>query len=473
MIYCSRHPNRAHAETQDIMKTKASFVLLLSALFALTIYSPSVFAAGTFSVSCKYSLTKPDDSIVRYGLPGTAMQHDFFGNTGTDAYSDYSTLSANKMTTCDVSGDVSAYWAPQLKRASGIIVPDFAKTYYKNDQPVMPVSPIPPGLQMLAGDHRGTGPNPQINYLCRGGNGYTTIAPTSCPVVTDSNGTYAQLNISIHFPDCWNGKDTTPPRMTGSGHTGPMAFIGYMAYRNKDGTCPADFPVKIPELQMNIQYSLDQDPDLSTAQLSMDPQFVDGAWVPQWGSLYTAHADFISAWKKDTMKYAVDKCSNANTACAGNLPTYYSPATADAWISSTGAVSATDTQLQVGPGDTILMKFPTPVNTTDYPWSGAKLQTKGQNVTDSSAIMLSLYAAKTDWTESGPMPQAADCTQQSIGGIYLDNVDQPRLNDVTNYIRSSIASGGATIGICVRNTTGKTVVLSSREGTFAAALYLK
>ena len=28
---------------------------------------------------------------------------------------------------------------------------------------------IPPGLQMLAGDHMGTAPNPHVNFLCPGG----------------------------------------------------------------------------------------------------------------------------------------------------------------------------------------------------------------------------------------------------------------------------------------------------------------
>ncbi len=65
------------------------------------------------------------------GQPGRAMVPDFFGNTDTDAYSDYTSLNANKVTTCDDKADISAYWLPQLRRASGIVVPDSIKTYYK------------------------------------------------------------------------------------------------------------------------------------------------------------------------------------------------------------------------------------------------------------------------------------------------------------------------------------------------------
>ncbi|MFC0397793.1 DUF1996 domain-containing protein [Paraburkholderia rhizosphaerae] len=444
--------------------------------FGLQSYATSCLAGGQFAVNCTYSHTKPDDSIVWPNQPGQAMVHDFFGNTGTDAYSDYQTLSGNKLTTCDSKADVSAYWVPQLKRASGVIVPDFAKIYYKNDQPVVPLSPIPAGLQLLAGDHNGTGPKPQINYLCRGG-GYTTTAPTNCPVVTDDSGTYAQLDISVHFPDCWNGKKIKPDTSGGDAHPAAAmrysSMMDYMAYRNADGTCPSGFPVKIPELQLNVQYSLGQDPDLSTAQLSMDPMLVDGVLVPQWGSLYTAHGDFIDAWKIESMQYAIDKCSNADVACSNNIPLYYSPATADVWINGAGATTTTGPSLQVGPGDLILMKFPTPPHTGDYPWDVADLQTLGQNVTDANAVMLDLYGASTNWDDGSTPPTTANCTTQHIGGIYLDSTNQTRLNDVTSYVKNAIAAGEPTIAICMRNNTGTTAVFSSRDGAFSPALFLR
>ncbi|CAB3755190.1 DUF1996 domain-containing protein [Paraburkholderia solisilvae] len=457
------------------MRDKKISVLVFMLYAGLFGYIAPGYAGGQFEVHCTYSHTKPDDSIVWPNAPGRAMVHDFFGNTGTDAYSDYKTLNAHKVTTCDAKADVSAYWAPQLKRASGIIVPDFAKIYYKNDQPVVPLSPIPAGLQLLAGDHMGTGPKPEINYLCRGGK-YTTTAPTNCPVVTDDKGTFAQLDISVHFPDCWNGKKIKPDMSSPHAASAMMNYksaMDYMAYRNADGTCPSGFPVKIPELQLNIQYSLGQDPDLSTAQLSMDPMIVDGASVPQWGSLYTAHGDFIDAWKIDSMQYAIDKCSNANVACGNNIPLYYSPATADGWINAAGAATTSGPSLQVGPGDVILMNFPTPANTSAYPWSEVDLQTLGQNVTNTSAVMLDLYGASTNWNDSSTPPTPANCSTQHIGGIYLDNASKSRLSDVTSYVKDAIASGAPAIGICVRNNTGTTVTFSSREGSFAPALFLR
>jgi hypothetical protein len=137
------------------------------------------------------------------------MVHDFFGNPNANAYSTYDSLNNNKLTTCDSSADVSSYWIPRLIRASGTVVPQYQKTYYKNDQPKVPLQAIPLGLEMLEGNHMGTVPNPRVNFLCRGGS-YTTVAPTNCPVVTDSSGTYSQFYISVHFPDCWDGKTLVP-----------------------------------------------------------------------------------------------------------------------------------------------------------------------------------------------------------------------------------------------------------------------
>src|ERR1700761_789614 len=218
--------------------------IMISIVLMLT--AGAAHAGSGFAVRCTYSHTLPDDSIVHPGKPGQAMVHDFFGNTSTDAYSTYDSLSNNKLTTCDSIADASAYWVPQLKRASGIVVPQYQKTYYKNDQPVVALQAIQPGFEMLAGNHMGTTPNSHINFLCRGGS-YKTVAPTNCPVVTDSSGTYSQLDISVHFPDCWDGK-TLVPNLAGG--------IDNMAYRNADGTCPSTYPVKIPELQLNVAYNL-------------------------------------------------------------------------------------------------------------------------------------------------------------------------------------------------------------------------
>jgi hypothetical protein len=437
--------------------------------------------ANEFNVKCSYSHTLPDDPIVYPGKPGQAMVHEFFGNPNANAYSTYDSLSNNKVTTCDSNADVSSYWVPQLRRASGVIAPAYQKTYYKNDQPVVPIQAIPPGLEMLAGNHMGTAPNVHINFLCRGG-GYTTVAPTNCPVVAGTDGTFSQLDISVHFPDCWDGKTLVPILGTGKTLANNLMKMANgtlnVGYRNADGTCPAGYPVKIPELQLNVAYMLGQDPDLSTAQLSMDPVLTNGVWVAQWGGLYTAHGDFFNAWKPEIMQYMVDTCMNLGTidgaTCSKSIPTYYSKASANVRLDSSGAAQPAADTLLLAPGDMIFIKFPSPMGTGGYPYAVADLQTQGQNVTDKNAIMMTLDAATTDWDDSTHPPTSASCnTSSKVGGIYLDDALSVRLNDVSSYIAAQVAAGVSQIGICIRNTTPSTVQFSSRTGAWAPGLYLK
>jgi hypothetical protein len=437
--------------------------------------------ANQFNTNCTYSHTLPDDAIVYPGKPGEAMVHDFFGNTNTNALSTPASLTQAISTTCDSAADPSAYWAPQLKRGAGIISPMYEKTYYKNDQPVVPVSVIPAGLEMLAGDHMGTARNPHINFLCASTGSYVLEPPKTCPPQTP--GGSSQFNISVHFPDCWDGKNLVPilgsdratrmkaARQAGSGQLN-------VAYRNSDGTCPGAYPVKIPELQLNIAYDLGTNPDLSDAQLSMDPVFQNGQWVPQWGSLYTAHGDFMNAWRPQTMQYLVDTCMNKprtpGSTCDKSIPTYYSAATANVQIDSHDVVQPAGTTLVSAPGSLTFIQFPMPAGLGEYPYANSYLQSLGGNVTDAAAIMLELYAAHTDWDETTHPPTASSCDlTQRIGGIYMDDAQSVRLNDITGFIASQRAAGASQIGICIRNTVTQTVRFSSRTGPWTPAIYLK
>jgi hypothetical protein len=99
--------------------------------------------AGQCNTQCAYSHTLPDDAIVYPAKPGEAIVHDFFGNTNTNVLSTPASLTKDISTPCDSAADASAYWAPQMKRGSGIIPPMYEKTDHINDQPVVPVSVIP------------------------------------------------------------------------------------------------------------------------------------------------------------------------------------------------------------------------------------------------------------------------------------------------------------------------------------------
>jgi len=335
-------------------------------------------------------------------------------------------------------------------------------------------------LQMLAGNHMGTAPNPHVNFLCPGTGGYTTTMPKTCPA--SSPGASSQLNISVHFPDCWDGHTLAP--ILGANKSTRMSNLMKaangglnVAYRNADGTCPSAYPVKIPELQINLAYDLGTDPDLSNAQLSLDPVFQNGKWVPQWGSMYTAHGDFFNAWHVETMKYLIDMCMNkpeVGGSCGSGIPVYYSAASGNVQLDSKGPADPSGTTFVSEADNVILIKFPMPEHLDDYPYAKSYLQTLGGNTTDDSAVMLNLYAATTDWDDTEHLPNAAACsTSQGIGGIYLDNVQQVRTNDISGYIAALKAAGAKEVGLCIRNRTGKTVSFSSRSGSWTPGLYLK
>ncbi len=192
------------------------------------------------------------------------MSHDFFGHTTTTGNTTAEDLYTEHSSTCENAADNTSCWAPSLKLPDGrVVAPQYHKTYYQNR--AFPanthrrVTVIPPGLQMLAGDHRGTGPNVAVNFLCTGSKkGYTRTPPNDC--VPDANGN-VQLNIALAFPNCWDGVHLHPFR---SGRNN-------IAYANSDGTCPADYPVPLPHLSFNLAYQIGAVTDLTNAQLSMDP----------------------------------------------------------------------------------------------------------------------------------------------------------------------------------------------------------
>lgn len=95
-------------------------------------------------------------------------------------------------------------------------------------------------------------------------------------------------------------------------------------------------------------------------------------------------------------------------------------------------------------------------------------------------VMIRVYylllknSATTDWDDTEHLPNATACsTSQGIGGIYLDNVQQVRTNDISGYIAALKAAGAKEVGLCIRNRTGKTVSFSSRSGSWTPGLYLK
>ena len=224
---------------------------------------------GIFLSACTLSHTASDDPIVYPGEPGASHQHEFFGNTTTDADSTLTSLRAGG-TTCRIRADTAAYWVPTLFDDDGVrVAPIRVNAYYLRGGRTGRVAPFPAGLKVIAGNGSATAAQPTAvtGWRCSG----LRPRPLSSVLVACPAGSHAVL--VIRFPDCWNGED-----LDAADHR------SHMAYRVR-GACPAGYPVRVPRLSLNVHYQLPSTTGLTLAS----------------GSIYSSHADFFNAWNQPVL----------------------------------------------------------------------------------------------------------------------------------------------------------------------------
>jgi len=264
-------------------------------LAGTTSESATVAAQGTFGsiqVVCRSSHTKSDDPIVFPGKPGAAHQHDFFGNTSTDAFSTDANL-AGRPTTCSRPGDTAAYWTPTLLNNGRRVAPDRVIAYYRTRRisDIASIRPFPRGLKMIAGSATATASNPQptwiTNWNCGDGVEGTARPPSSCP--------NEPLRLRIEFPNCWDGRnlDSADPKSH-------MAYAGVGGARG----CPTSHPVAVPSLSLNSRWKISG--SLSGVRLTS-------------GGVYSAHADFWNSWNQTVLAQLVRDCLNAGRVCNSGI----------------------------------------------------------------------------------------------------------------------------------------------------------
>jgi hypothetical protein len=249
----------------------ASTVLLTLALFApvsAAAASPRIGGPlhdGIFLSLCTFSHTANDDPIVHPGEPGASHQHEFFGNTTTNADSTATSLRAGG-TTCRIRPDTAAYWVPTLYDDGTRVAPLKVNAYYLRGGGPGRVAAFPADLKVIAGDGSATTAQSTTvtGWKCAGlrPQALSTV-PVACPT-----GSHAVL--VIRFPDCWNGED-----LDATDHR------SHMAYRVR-GACPAGYPVRVPRLSLNVHYQLASTTGLTLAS----------------GSIYSSHADLFNAWNQ-------------------------------------------------------------------------------------------------------------------------------------------------------------------------------
>lgn len=456
------------------MKYTLCALALLTGSFALIPHA-AMAADAQINVDCNFSHMKPDDAILMPGMPGMAMSHDFVGNRSADAYSTAESLKLHPKTTCDNAADSTAYWVPTMMLPDGTIVnPTYIKNYYQADNVLQyPITPYPYGLQLLAGDHRGTTANPHVTFLCANGTGYTNTADQICGL--RAAGDAVQFNIGVMFPDCW---DCVNLAAKGTKNA---------VYSNSNGQCPADHPVKLAKVNMNIAYVLTNitSLDVSKIKLSLDPKTIDGKLTTLWGSIYTAHGDFMNGWSDDATKFMADRCMNYSMDCGTNIPYSYSDVEADTYVSD-----QTDSNKNFGDAKTLLvqdnwnapgrdqnkqtlalMKFKIPAlpaNMDDYPGVDFKYKIRvfDGNISDTAAVTIYFYPTDPGaWDENTVTCNNKPAFKYTAdGSMYMDNVQQFRYVDVDKAVRAAIAAGKTEVAYYVGGErNGRTLSINSKE----------
>ncbi len=239
---------------------------------------------GQFVIHCGFSHRAPDDPIVHPDRPGLSHSHDFFGNTGTDAHSDLTSL-LDEDTTCQSRTDTASYWAPTLLADGEPVEPTSSAAYYRPAPGVSPdaVQAHPPGLMVVAGDATATTPQDSdlAGWAC-GVSARQYATPPACSPTTP-------LRAVITFPDCWDGE-----HLDSADHRSHMA-------NSIDGACPDPHPVHVPQLTFAITYPIWGERD--DLMLSS-------------GTTMSLHADFFNSWDQDELERRVELCIRGDRVCS-------------------------------------------------------------------------------------------------------------------------------------------------------------
>jgi hypothetical protein len=255
---------------------------------------------GSFRTSCKFSHMNFDDPIVFPGRERASHLHVFFGNTETDAFSTPSSLATTGNSTCRGGiANRSAYWVPAVLDAKGkAIAPEESNFYYKSGYGGIAPSQIktfPQGLRMLAGDPKAQAKQERAwwgcfeNYI-----GHTGEIPNVC-------GTGNHVQMSIVFPQCWNGRD-----LDSTDHRSHMSYT-------VNGACPSTHPVAIPEITFNILYKV---PATGTAGWHLSSDMYDRSMKP---GGYSVHGDWFNAWDQAVSDTFVRSCVGQPKDCHSHL----------------------------------------------------------------------------------------------------------------------------------------------------------
>jgi hypothetical protein len=236
-----------------------------------------------FVENCRFSHSAPDDPIVFPGKAGASHDHTFVGNRSTNASSTYASLRRSP-TSCRRAEDTAGYWVPTLLQNGTPVPPQSATIYYRRGT-LAQVTTFANNLRMIAGDANATTPQGmRVTFWSCGA--LSGVPPSSTvPTCPDARGSFLRLH--VRFPSCWDGAN-----LDSSDHKGHMAYA--MGRR-----CPSTHPVAVPAITQIYRYATRGGDGFTLAS----------------GGQFSAHADFVNAWKPGALRRLVDDCLNALVHC--------------------------------------------------------------------------------------------------------------------------------------------------------------
>ena len=236
-----------------------------------------------FVENCRFSHSAADDPIVFPGKAGASHDHTFVGNRSTSAFSTYASLRRSG-TSCRRAEDTAGYWVPTLLQNGTPLFPRSATIYYRRGT-LAPITTFPNNLRMIAGDATATTPQGmRVTFWSCGA--LLGVPPSSTvPTCPEARGSFLRLH--VRFPSCWDGAGLDSPD-----HKSHMAYA--MGRR-----CPSTHPVPVPTITQIYRYPMRGGDGFALAS----------------GGQFSAHADFVNAWRPGALRRLVDDCLNALVHC--------------------------------------------------------------------------------------------------------------------------------------------------------------
>jgi len=300
------HPQaarRSHELGRSRRPLAAIVVPSIVAVFCMAISSQPASASGFRVLSptasdfpqhvdwvtvCFVTKRAPDDPIVFPGQPGKSHDHTFSGSLAINPSSTAEEL-LRAPTNCKNSGDKSSYWMPTLLVNGKPELPYQVRAYYRaGTRETTRLQTIPFGLKMLAGDAMATSPQSAgiAGFQCRIEGKGATVSKQSLP---PQCGSTALLEMSVIFPNCWDGKN-----LDSTDHRSHVSYAsGYK--------CDAEHPVQIPQLTLAERFR----PGTTRGTITLSSM----------NSPLTLHADFFNAWDPRSLTALMKYCIYGHVFC--------------------------------------------------------------------------------------------------------------------------------------------------------------